>query len=577
MTTGSTPIPEWSESALNKRRWMVVAAVLVLQVLLVSPALMPSFGGINPYDEAKYIVSGDQLLHLQVRDLAWGPLVAVFYAPIDLVFGQNPDWFMLEAWAGRVVLFALLWLTTFLVGRELAPDLEPMVLAGLLFVSVPFIGVIANQSDALFASFAALALAALLRFRHSGSKRALLLGSVCVGLAMLSRAEAILLLGVYPVLAVGIGFKRPGRLSTIGASLLPALVMVALYIGAFRLSTGGFNLGMGSKAYDSFETNQSVTTGGNVSRGKAEARRLYGTADENQHSVLRAISRNPGAFAQRLVASAKTVPGLFLDFFERRLGPVTLLLAAWGIWRLVKSRQFAVLAILGVWSLEPLTSLAFLTRHLVPQLAYLGLILAAVGLGAMAKPSSRIEHGLHLAGWLGLLLFGLAASKLGLAVGGLLVLAAMLLADGLGWAGLIPDVRAGKAVLLGLFLCGGLVLRTPFPFPNYAALGQSPEEQAVHFLEASLPQGSFVMVPFPGPALAARMDEVEPADVPSSVNTSVEFEAWIQSKGVDAVYLDSRYKQPQTVYDLAQSMAQGGLKVGFTSSDGQIRVLIPTR
>ncbi len=89
----------------GSHRRMLLAIVLVLGSnsfwSLLRSCLFPQ---INPFDEAKYIVSGSQLLHFQVRDLAWGPLVALFYAPFHLVFGGSPDWFMLEAWAGRCLL-----------------------------------------------------------------------------------------------------------------------------------------------------------------------------------------------------------------------------------------------------------------------------------------------------------------------------------------------------------------------------------------------------------------------------------------------------------------------------------------
>ena len=55
---------------------------------------------VNPDDEAKYVESGWRLLSGDIRDLAWGPVIALVYAPIHLIVGSSPDWFLLETWIG---------------------------------------------------------------------------------------------------------------------------------------------------------------------------------------------------------------------------------------------------------------------------------------------------------------------------------------------------------------------------------------------------------------------------------------------------------------------------------------------
>ncbi len=388
-----------SSLGISRREIVVLLAILAIQLILISPSLLPGFPQINAFDEAKYIISGRQLLQFEVRDLAWGPLVAVLYAPLHVIFGASPDWFMLEAWAGRIILFIFLWLTTVALGVELHPHVHPYVLAGVLFVSVPFFAVVANQSDALFAGFASLAVSRLLAFRRTHRLSSVAWGSLMVGLAVLSRAEAVLLFGLYPILVLAIGLRRTSATRLAASIVLPALAVLALYLIAFRWSTGSFNLGFQGKAYNSFETNQSVTTGGDVAAGKAEARRLYGTAEENNNSVARAIMRNPRAFALRLWASARTIPGFYLAFFQSQLGPALAVLCLWGIVHLVMAGRFDALAILGVWAIEPLSSIAFLPRHLVPQLTYIILVLGAVGASAVVRPRTPAMHWLHLAGW----------------------------------------------------------------------------------------------------------------------------------------------------------------------------------
>lgn len=190
----------WGRTALSRvpnllqrvqTQKIVLLLAFLLNLVLVSPSLMPEFAWINPFDEAKYIDSGWRLARFDLRDLAWGPLVAFVYAPLHLLLGRSPDWFLAEAWAGRFILFVLLQFSAFYLASRFKGTAHPYVVAGVLFVSLPFFTVVSNQSDALFASLSALALGALLSFYHSRRLADISLGSLFVGFAMLTRAEAV--------------------------------------------------------------------------------------------------------------------------------------------------------------------------------------------------------------------------------------------------------------------------------------------------------------------------------------------------------------------------------------------------
>jgi len=98
---------------------LILIALFMLNAFLILSRITPSIYQINPYDGAKYIESGHQLLIWGVRDLSWAPLVALIYAPLDLLFGQSPNWFLLEAWAGNIILFGLLWFGLVHLARNL--------------------------------------------------------------------------------------------------------------------------------------------------------------------------------------------------------------------------------------------------------------------------------------------------------------------------------------------------------------------------------------------------------------------------------------------------------------------------
>src|SRR3989304_10604590 len=89
----------WAGVRARKGAWAVLL-VLAVQTLLASPDLTPAYAEINAFDEAKYIESGRLLLEGELRELTWGPLVALAYAPFHLVFGNLPDWFVIGRGAG---------------------------------------------------------------------------------------------------------------------------------------------------------------------------------------------------------------------------------------------------------------------------------------------------------------------------------------------------------------------------------------------------------------------------------------------------------------------------------------------
>ncbi|MGA9192495.1 MAG: hypothetical protein WBZ24_12240, partial [Anaerolineales bacterium] len=343
----------------------------------------------------------------------------------------------------------------------------------------------------------------------------------------------------------------------------------------FRWSTGGFDLGFAGKSYRAFQDHQPVAAGSVARTSREETARLYGTPEDNQASVLRAISHNPIAFTHRVGLQALTLPGIFLDFFERKLGPAIALLCLWGIYSLVEKRHYALLAIIGIWSLEPGGSIPFVTWHFVSQLSPVFLVLSGIGLDRiLVRLQDTRARALHMLSFATLAILGLVLGRLALTVAGVAVGGALLLAS--TTTEMLPTRHARLLVGSMLCLAAGLVLRNPYPFPNYAPLGTSPEEQAIHFLESSVPHDTVLMSPFPGPALAARMSEVSPTDVSADAKTPQGFLSWLGTHDVAAIYLDRKFKGSADVYNLAGTLArQGDLKVAFTSADGRIRVLFP--
>jgi hypothetical protein len=526
-------------------------AILAVQLILVAPHLMPTYGEINAFDEAKYIESGRLLLLGELRNLSWGPIVALAYAPFHLLWGSSPDWFTLEARAGQFLLFGGMWLATVYLAHKLRGRSLALVTAGLLFVSTAFFGVLNNPSDAALVIFSALALAKAVGFFQDRSASDAWQASLFVGLGVLARVEAILYLPLLVALVLGFGRRRQTWIQGLGRSVLPAMLVLATYL-VLSGSVGASQLGIGSKAYDSFEVNQPIPGGGSNEAQRRLARELFGTSEENQGSILRAISRNPGAFLSRPWINAQEEPARYLDAFGARLGPALLMLAVWGLIGLILRRDTRQALALVLWAAPPLVSLFFLPLHFIRQVSFLILILAAFGVHWVTQPASGsrttllgISILMGLAGWL--------SAKLGFAVSGL-VLAAGLLFIELGAAASVSNAATRSTGLL-ILLAGGLVLRPSYRFPDFPPLGDSAREQAVHLLQETVPEGGRVLEPLPLPAVAAKLVEVSPDQVPSEIQSAESLRRWLDERDIRAIYSEGGAGYPDHIWALVQAGA----------------------
>ena len=561
------------EPASNgKREALFVLLVLAINLILVGPDLMPMFSDINPYDEAKYIESGRYLIELEVRDLSWGPLVAVVYAPFHLIFRHMPDWFLIEAWAGRFLLFGSLWLSTFYLATKLKEHTHPYVVIGVIFVNLPFLFVVVNQSDALFASLSALALAKLISFRNNHRVRDVWMGSAFLGLFVLARVESIVLLPLFLALTLIFGLRHHSLKRLLIASLLPSVVIFGFFVLVHRISSGTFDLGIGTKSYESFEVNQPVSTGGDFEEAIQETRRLFGTKEENRGSVIRAILRNPSAFGLRIIANAKRIPSMYLDFFGKRIGPVLFLFALWGVYVLIRKRALHVLGIMFLWSLQPVVSLGFLTLHFIPQICYIPLIVGSIGISDIFNSNvSNRQRGVQLLVVITFALYGYVDNKLAFMMGGFITACVFALA----WI-MRLRIRSpieAETLSLMLLLVAGIILRGSYTFPNYPSLRNYPEQQAIHAMQAELPSDSWVLVPFPSPAVAAGMRDFLMSRTPIEEMSSDDFHEWLKCEEIRAIYVDSRYEINPVLSEWIESGVDNYLKLWPVSDEGMIRLL----
>lgn len=567
----------WSSiRSIVTRDRLIILTILVLYLILISPDLMPSIHKINANDEAKYIDSGRSLVDLQLRELAWGPLVSLLYASLHLVFRSSLDWFLLEAWVGRLILFSLMWISTLYLASKLKAYVHIFVVAGVLFVSVPFFFVVSNQSDAVFASFSAIALAQLLSFSQTKNLRDVWIGSAALGLAALARIDTLAWLILFAAISFTIGFRRISLGRMLLAALVPALGFIVVFVIISRIATGSFEGSIGSlgpKVYEAFEQNQPIPPGSETRDQYAQAGELFGTREENRGSVFRAIFRNPSEFVLRILGNARGVPNLYLSAFGKLLGPVVAIFALLGILAMYRRRALTQLAILFLWYLPSLFYLGFLSRHVVSTATYLALIFASIGITyAFGKDISRVERNALALLFVALAAFGWIDDKPGFLAAGLIMILIFTVIWLLGPR--ISPMRDPIVVPLFLMFFGGLLLRGAFTFPNFRVIGNMPEERAIHFLQISLPAGSKVVVPISTFAIAAGMEDVLPQDL-ASPSSPQELHAYLTESMIRAVYTDTRYSKidPSLKTLLAEGLGNY-FDQGFVDSNGDLEIVL---
>ena len=128
------------------------------------------------------------------------------------------------------------------------------------------------------------------------------------------------------------------------AILLPFAILVGGYILGYGFLTGDFSLGTMERTYDNFESGQQIVFPGTgefnpVIESRLEARRLFGTPEENDYSVFNDIRRNPQEYIRRVKAALIRVPQDLLQAYGIRFTVLLFVLVGRGIFELIKRRE----------------------------------------------------------------------------------------------------------------------------------------------------------------------------------------------------------------------------------------------
>ncbi|MEX2030842.1 MAG: hypothetical protein WD906_07720 [Anaerolineales bacterium] len=556
-------------------------ALLAIHLLLVFPFFLPSLREINLWDEAAYISAGRRLVEGQIPTLADSPLAAGLYAISYLVFQGSPFWLILSCWWGRLVAFLLVWVSARRVGLSLERFFPALWLPGMLMVVPLGLEILTFPSDPLFAGLAGLSLAEMIRFTSSPDSRHLTRASAWVGAATLARNDGLVLFVILLVAALLLS-PAAGRLRAALRAALPFLAIVGGYVLFSGVARGEFSTGVAERTYENFESGQQVVFTGSgevnpVFESRAEAQRLFGTAEQNRSSVWNAIRRNPTAYRARLVAVLPSLPDTLLRAYGIRFAPVILLLAARGIFELWRRRELRLLGLLALWPAHLLTGFVitlFRPGHL--QFAFpVVFSLAAIGLAAaLARLVEGRERWAWTMGLGGLVLYGLAGEKLAIYYGAVVLGAGMWIAVWLMRR--LPSQPTSRVAASMVLLGAALVVHGNYPSPRIPRLGVIAEERALEYMTQTLPSQSLVAAGSPGVVWAAGMTYAGLAatDIPLD-STPVEFLNWMRDSGFRAVYVDASLSaENPKVWELISNRIDHGLVRGFLAEEGDIQVLL---
>lgn len=588
----------WLSSGLA---WPLASAIhLGLNLAII----FPLFYEIHPADEIAYLYSGRSLMNglsegqINLVPLGRAPLVmalqAAFYAPVH----ASEHWVSFTAWGSRFFLFGLLWLTAYLIGRQIRPQVDQRVYLALVFLSPAIPRLLENSSDALFAAMSGLALWQFLVSYRSRKSRHLAAASVFIGLAALSRVDGFVLFAVFLLLVIlnarqessmKVGLGRTTR--QILYSTLPAAALILGYVVVQGMAGGASVAETKARTYFAFEQAEGVAYSLAPEAqidGVFEARRLYGTPEENEYSVVRAVQNNPLAFARRVVRVPLVMAVMFITIYGGSVSIAIFVLAiVGGRWVLTHGRRSHLHLIL-VWPVHLLIYVAFLARAgylLTPFFA----ILALSALGIVRLGKDRSIRQMLSVGILAAVLNAAVALALGddrmlaksVAIAGLSVLVGIWIAPAWKVRGLEAR-RAGTFLGWLVVFSVGLVLSAPFPGPRLPQVGTTPEERASVYLAQHFPRHAVVAAHLPAVVFQAKMNwqplvwDVSSGNGPTTgrvqdlaLDTQASLMGWLAANKVDAIYLDDLlwHFRPE-LYALIEQQIGSDLVEVFAIQDG---------
>jgi hypothetical protein len=570
----------WIKHLIGKIRGRDISLPLIIylvNIALLFAYFLPNLSDLNLWDEAAYINSGRMLMEGEIKQFAGSPLPSLMYGVFYLLVQKSPFWLLIADALGRIVIFTLFFTGAYQVARELNRLFNPLIMLGLL-TTMPLVVEMYNfPSDPLFAALSAFTFWQVLRFYNTKQVKYLWFASLFLGLAACARNEGLVLLPILILAALVLSLRNKYWWRIVLACIIPFTLIVGGYILFAGLITGDFNPGITERTYTNFEAgheaiyNDPGRTNATI-ESYLEARRVFGTPEENDYSVFKAISRNPDIYFQRVKAIFKSFPNVLNEAYGIKFTVVLLLLAARGIWALIKRKEYKLIIIMVLW-VTPLT-MGFINT--IIRTGYLRFpyfilyALACIGLQALVDNLSRRGE---MMGWLlatiMLLITTLEVWKTAIFYGVFIFLMAILVAWYLDKHSKSYDKLASLTLLI--FFCAGLILHGNYPGPKKWQLGANGDEAASKYMRESLPGDSVVLAGSPAAVWMSRLTfgGLNSTDLPIFENDA-DFGYWV-CQNFEAIYIDHSIS-PYYLNLIEKRIGKDFNRV-FLAEDGDYQVL----
>ncbi len=323
---------------LSSRRGVILITVLLFLFgfLLQLPTLTERFPGL---DDSGYLFDGVRLVEQgTLMPLGSGPLSGILNGFLYLFFPRDHMLLGYVSMVRRILLLIGIMAAAGMAGNAVGGRWGAWAAMAVAAMARPVTTALMVTADSLYSALAGLGFAVLisgwLAEKQGGAKmgipRWIGIGLI-LGFAALARLDGVILgLILVPVIWYFRGRSRPAAREALvfaGAFILP----MAVYLLAYGTVTGRWDPQIGQRSYLAFEQGHNFlyTDRYEVVPSPSSAD-LYGSAEENGNSVLRAIARNPQAFLSRLPRTAANAVRMFYDAYSILGGAMFLFLAAGG-------------------------------------------------------------------------------------------------------------------------------------------------------------------------------------------------------------------------------------------------------
>jgi hypothetical protein len=564
----------------ESREWKVVTLFFLLHVVLTLPILTPNLKDIGAFDEASYVQMGRTFGLHSLPPVNQYPLAGFFFALTYLPVHSSDFWFVYSCTVGRFLLLVLLWISSYTLAKRLSGISSPLVMIGFLLVSPAAISLTRNASHALFAVMATVALAQIISFRREGRLTNLRMASVFLSLALLSRVgEGTLLFGSLIGLSILLGISAGRVKAVLTAAALPFVVITAGYMLICYVFTGKSPLGTGDYFYTAFEQGHGLAYANqfpgssHYAEGEIESRRVFGTPEENKHSVITAIRRNPVAYVKRIPRLAKEAVSESIGVYGGALSLWLFLLALYGCIELVRRKDFMLLCILVFWLsyLVIYILLVFQPSHLLLPFPVV-FCFASIGLTSLITASSKQR----LLASVVLLGFVVLAAARNAPLPFICVALVPLVGLWIVWtvSKWFENSEVMRPAALVFLLSIMLLFAERVPQQKLRKLGIAPEEQAMLFLKRNFEEGTAVGAYTPAVPWAAKLKRVTLVNRRTEVQSEQDLQRWIRDDNLHAIYVDGSLRRYESsVWALIEAQIGKTMDIAFVSDDPDIEIL----